>query len=327
MTTTALGVGRDNIGSEGEAYGQTFHARLNYKVVNQTHWGVSLRLDPILYVEITNSDTTTTERQPEFLDLPLSTLVTYKAYSSGLWSTTPGYVFGLSFPTSRASAANGTILQTSNRLLLTQNVPLLGQDAPVLKSVSFDGVVRWDHRFSKATTPVDDGLDRPRQNLVGGSFLDDQLGGGRFARDTLREVLSVSFSESLGGVPITLGADFLFSQQLKPEFDTSCVQIATGPVCVGDGADAPEELFYYGFGASLAVKPVPEASVTLSYGSSSSPLGQQQVSPDGDRQNFFYTPSAEFGLTVFFYPDALYERIATGTPRALAKRKSKRGAF
>ena len=326
VTTTALGVGRDNIGSEHEAYSMVWRVRLNYFVVDQDKWSVSVRTDPTWYVELTNSDSTTTEREPQFLDLPVTQVTTFKAFRDGNWSTALHYGTSLIFPTWVVSHNRGTHLNTSNSLAVTQGIPVLGDDAPLLKSVSLSASVVWSHRFGSATTAVNEDLDRPRQDLTGASFLDDQLGGGRFANDTLKEGISISFSEKLGDVPVGLGAGFVFGQQFKPAFPDSCVSLDTGVACVQDGADNPEELHYYGFQAAIDAQPIPEAAIELSY-SSGGPLGQNTLGADGQHRSIFYSPSAEFGLTLSLFPDALYERL-TGPARSLGTNtKKKRASF
>ena len=330
-TTTMLGLGRDNIGGDAEAYTMIWLFGLNYYVVDQDDWNVRVTATPGFFVELTNSDYTTTQHEPQAIDLPLTGSLGYTLFSDGFWSTGASFTGGLVFPTSPLSYDSGTVLNTTTRLGLSQGIPILGEDAPVLKAISLSGQLRWDHRFSRATTRVNDDLNRPRRTAAGGSQLDDQLGGGALAHDTLREVISLGFSEAAGSVPINLSFDFLFGQQFKYDFasaDTPCVQIATGCVETGssDNVASDQNAFYYGFGASIEVVPTPELGISLAYGSSGSSLGQNTLAEDGTHRSFFYAPDAELSATLTFYPDALYERII-GPPRQLAESESNRRAF
>lgn len=326
-TTTMLGVGDDVIGHDADAYSMAWRLTLKYHLVDLDALDVSVTTQPTWAVELTNSDTSTTKHETQFLDLPLTGTLGYKINGGTLYSTVPTYTTGLMFPTWLLSRNNGTQLTLSNRLGVSQSIPILGEDSPALKSISVKGLLRWDRRFSQAETPVNAGLERPRQTLTGASFLDDQLSGTRLARDTVRELVSLAFSEAIAGMPLGLSFDFLFSQQFKPELGaTTCVQIDTGCATVASSADAPNSAHYYSFGTTLEFQPVPELAVAVSYASSGSPLGQNTLAEDGKRRGFFYAPDAEFGAQLTFFPDALYERIS-GPRRAMAENRGTKRAF
>ena len=310
-TTTLLGVGRDNISDSHEAYVMSWALSLNYYVVDEDDWKLSLRLIPSFATELTNSDVTTTEREPQFGDLPFMATYSRTLYSEGLWATSFSGTGALIFPTSPYSSSIGTYLTTSPRLGLTQVFPLLGKDSPALKSFSLGVNVRWDHRFGAATTAVNDDLDRPRQNATGDTYLSDQVTFGQLATDTLREGISLSFSEAIGSMPISLMAGVSFAQSFKGEYDNSecAVVIETG--CVNS----------VGFNVGLGILPVPELGIDLGYANMTGQLG-----PDGERRDFFYSPGSEFNGTLTFNIDALYERV-TGPKRKLAERKRTRRTF
>jgi hypothetical protein len=326
-TTTMLGVGRDNISDSHEAYSMTFRLTLNYFVIDQDLWTMALWTRPTLYTELTNSDSTTTEREPEFLDLPLLAKFAFNAYNKDGWSTKPALDGGLIFPTWKVTYNSGTILSTTNRAHLTQTIPLLGDDIPVLSSATVVGLFRWDHRFSKADSAVRDDLDRPRQgSRVGFGRLDDQLSGSPLARDTLIETLTLGLSQAPGGVPVDLSFDFFFTQQFKTEFaGTGCdVELATGCVDAASQENVEHVQKYYGFGTTLGVTPVPELGIELSYSSTGSPLGQHTLAEDGTRRSIFYAPDAEFGLNLILHPDAFYQRFASKPAASTtAKKKTK----
>jgi hypothetical protein len=327
-TTAMLGVGQDYQSDDFHSYSMYWRATLQYYLVDQDAWSFRLRSRPTLYVELTNSDTTTTEREPQFLDLDLLGIFGHKLYAKDLWATNATYYSGFIFPTWKNSYGVGTVLTTTNRVALSQDFQVAGPDAPVLKSVNLTGLFRWDHRFSRATTPVNDNVEVRR--LIGlsqTSTVDNTLGNGRLSRETLQEILSLGFSEAIAGMPLNIGFDFIFSQQFKPALlpEGQCVSTLTGPACV-DPQDGDFVAYYYGFSPSIEFIPVPELGISFSYSSSSSPLGQNTLREDGRRRNFGYAPDAEFSLSLTFNPDALYER-ATGPKRKLAQGKKKTVSF
>ncbi|MBW2523301.1 MAG: hypothetical protein JRI23_03960 [Deltaproteobacteria bacterium] len=326
VTTTAVGIGRDNISDSHEMYNMSWSLLLNYYLADQEDYKVNVYIAPGFSVELTNSDWTTTEREPMFDDLPLGA-----SYSRALYQSEGGdFVTAFSgsgvliFPTSPPSYDSGLYLTTSPRLSLTQSFPLAGQDAPVFQSFAIGGSFRWDHQFSEATTAVNPDLQRPRQNQVGESFLSDQLSFGRIAHDTIREALFLSFPSQIGDMELTLSAAISMSQRFVSEFEEAdCVVIQTGEcVTPTENTDTRTSFNSIGFSASATFFPVPEAGMSLGYVNSSGQLG-----PDGTRRDFFYNPNAMFVGSVLISLDAIYERI-TGPPRAgsfvMAKNKNKR---
>ena len=310
-------MGRDNIGSSHESYLMDWSLTLNYYVVDQDKWKISLRLVPSFNVELTNSDVTTTKYEPHFGDLPFVATYSRTLFSKGLWSSGLGLSSGLVFPTSPTSSSIGDYLKTTERLSLSQSIPLLGKDAPVLKSFSIGLGGRWDHRFGKATTAVSDGPIRERMDHTGTSVGSDAIGFGALSTNTLRESISLTFSEAPGGMPLSLGGSFSFYQNYLPTFEgNECeVELPTGCVKADSQADVSTTRYNFGFSVSASFTPTPELGLGLSYANASNTLG-----PDGQTQSIFYSPYARFSGTLTFNPDALYERI-TGPPRKLAKKR------
>jgi hypothetical protein len=330
-TTSMLGIGDDYQSDTHQSYAMLWRITANYYIVDQDDWSVTVRTQPTFFVELTDADDTNLRNEPQFLDLPL--LATYRRnlFSSGLWSTAFSLAQGLILPISPASQNNGTYVIPTHRLVLTQGIPLLGEDAVALKSFTLNGRFRWDHRFSKATTAVDEDLDQLRstKSITGGSQADDQLSGGAFSHDTLIEGVDVEFSEPVGPVVLSLSSGFVFAQQFKYGFSDQGCEIVTPTSTSPDGcvdvpsSDTAEDTFYtYGFSVGVGIQPLPELALNIDYSSSNSPLGQSQLRPDGRRRSVFYTPEAEFSATLTIYPDAFYERM-TGPPRALARDKRK----
>ena len=319
-TTTALGIGRDNIGDSHEVYMMDWSLGLSYTVLDHDVAGsLSMFITPGFGVELTNSGWTTTEREPQFNDLPLGA-----TYVKSLWShddiplgIAASFSPVLVFPTSPASESIGTYLTTSLRPGVSLTIPL-AYKAPVFKAMAAAFSFRWDHRFGAATTPVNDDLDRPRQTSTGDSFLSDQLSFDPLATNTVQESITIMFPQSFAGMDLAFGDGFTFTHAYLPEFEGSdCeVQLVTGCVKASSEEDVRTERNSIGFTAMLSFSPLPEAGFTLAYANSSTQLG-----PDGERRSIFYSPNAAFGANIWLSIDAIYE-AATGPRRSGASTAS-----
>jgi len=337
VTTTALGLGRDNIGGDTEAYVQSYQILLNYFLIDEDAYRLTAYTSPSFSVEMTNSDWTTTKREPQFSDLPLTFSLGGTLYKPGggggddsdvrsgsLLRTTGTARMTFTFPTSPTSSAEGTYLTTSPRLSLTQLVPVLGIDSPVLKFIVLGGSFRWDHRFGEATTAVDDSLDYPRQTGTGETFLSDQLSFSPLALNTMTESGYLYLVEEFGGVELEAYGALTFSQAFYPTFEGSdCdVTILTGCVKAQSTPDVRTSQNSVGFSAGITAYPMPEWGLELAYASEASQLG-----PDGQRRDLFYNPDAVFQANLLISIDGIYEAI-TGPRRAssyiIAKNKDKR---
>lgn len=331
-TTTMLGVGQDLGGRDEEVYSMDWALTLNYVVVDQDKFSFSVSTVPSMTVELTDGSTTK-KREVLFNDLPISGSYKHKLYSKDEWSTGMSLGGGISLPTSRHSFNGGTVLGTSNSIGLSQGIPLLAaamDDAPVLKSFSLSGSVRWDHKFTKADIRTSGDTVRLRMNSAGTAIPSDALSFGGIKHDVVRESIGVAFSEAPGGFPLGLNVGWVFTQSVPYKFgdNSACdVQLVTG--CVDPAQDTsrpgagegPTFQHGWGFDVGIDFAPVPELGIGLAYANS-----HNQLKSDGTRGQLFYSPDAFFSGTLTFNIDALYERI-TGPPRALAEKKGTRRAF
>ncbi len=337
VTTTAIGVGRDNLSDTHEVYAMSWQLLLNYFLIDQDDYRLTVYTAPSFSVELTNSDWTTTEHEPQFNDLPLTFALSGTLYKPGaeggddsdirsgsLLRTSGTARMSAYFPTSPASSANGTYLTTSPRLSLTQLLPVLGAESPVLKFIVVGASFRWDHVFSRATTPVSQDLDRPRQTASGETFLSDQLSFSPLALNTLTESVYLYFVEAFGGIELEAYAAVSMAHAFSPEFENNecAVVIETGCVDVEPNEDARTSQNIVGFSAGVTVYPMAEWGIELAYANQATQLG-----PDGRRRDIFYSPDAVFQANLLISIDALYERF-TGPRRSgsyiIAKRQDKK---
>jgi len=323
-TTTAVGIGRDNIGDNHESVAMIGMLTLKYALIDQDVWSVSSFMGLGAYVELTESNSSVTEREPQVTDFSFGSAAVYKR-AAKKWGTTPNFNLSMALPTSKASRSNGTYLKTQVGAGFSQSFPWF-KGTPVIEDMSASFNFKWGHHFTSSTTPVNTDLDRARQTLTGGSQLDDQLTGGRFAQNSTVERIGLNWGKAFGGIPLNAGLAFVFGQFHKAPFENGtteqCIPIANVAnedcTVVGGEADPIDSTYTYGFQASVGVQPAPELSVGLGYSSSGSGSGQNTLAPDGTRRGFFYSPSAEFALTLTLHPDALYERL-TGPKRKIAQ--------
>ncbi len=312
-----LGVGKNYQGGDYLSATMSWSAWLNYYLVDQEKDTLTVTAAPAFAVELTNSDDTVTKRQPQFQDMPVWFSYSRTLFKKDLWATKLRAWARFTFPTNPYSYGSGTYLTTSPWIWLMQNIPLAGEKSPAFKSFTVGLITRWDHRFGRATTKVNGDLQRPRMSASGEVFLSDQLSFKPLVGDTVKESIWLGFNEAIAKMPLSVFARFNFSQAFLPSFDHSCdVVLATGCVNSQSPADVRHTRYGWGFDANVIFQPVPEAGVWLAYGNDSA----NQLASDGTRHwSPFWSPDAVFSATVLFYPDALYERVAFGQKRSMAK--------
>jgi hypothetical protein len=318
VTTTALGVGRDNLGDSDEQYVMSWSLILSYYLVDQEKLAresdsffVRLLVNPNWSVELTNAANTTNENEVWFGPLAVIgqfhwNVVGFGKDEAHKFGIRPQ--LGLIFPTDPPSIANGTILTLSPRLNFYQNLPLI-PDSPVLDDVDLLLALRYDHRFSEATTPVSEDLERPRTLPSGEGFLSDQLSSARLTTDSFRQTVQVSFGEAFADMDLSLSTAFTFRQDHVPALSDAVVALPTGPAVVAADADATNWRHTGIFETSVEYSPIPELTVAFGYANEALRLGE-----DGQTRSFFYSPGAAFSGDLIVSFDAIYERI-TGPAR------------
>lgn len=322
VTTTAVGIGRDNIGSEGEQYTQGLALALNYFLIEPkdsegNSRGYSLRVATSLGfdVELTDSDITNTQREPQLRDIPLSLVLSKPLWKSANeeWSLSSAFNGSLIFPTSPFSRGQGVYLTTSPRASLFLTVPLRGKDAPFLKNMFLGLGGRYDHRFARADVPTNPDLERPRQATTGNLFLSDQLSGRSLDANGVRWSAFAFLSEKVFGGDFWASLGVGMAYQFLNDFgDTSngCdVVIATGCTTALRKDDSATARVSTSFSIGVNYFPTAEFGFGLGYDNVAGQLGL-----DGKRRNFFYSPDAQFSASVIVSPDAIYERL-TGPAR------------
>ena len=266
-----------------------------------------------LYHEFTNSDETTQKNETVIGATSLWLQYARKIHRDGEYVTAISVApLRLMLPTDKASRASGMLFGAGASVGISQTIPIQGKSAPALESARLGVSLIYNHPFTRATTAVNEDLDRTRQDAAGRTFLSDQLRGGTMPNHSLNVAATA-------GLQITPKLSFstsyilLNSWSYRPT-DASCaVQTLTGCVAVGENPDAPNFRVNTWLLTSLDYDLVNELSLGLGYYNFTGQLG-----PDGQRRNPLWSPDARVFFTVTANLDAVYERAVGGSASASA---------
>lgn len=314
VTSTAVGIGRDNIGGEGEYYGLDFTLAPRLYLLDLEKDKIYATVEAGFAVELTNSDTTTTRNEPYFKDLQAGI-----AYARNLflsedkeWSTDAAIRGRFIFPTSPTSYNQGRLLTTSLGASVGQTIRLLGNAADGLNNITVTAGFTWAHLFSRSYSPVNGDLQRTRQNATGASFESDQLTFNSLDIDRL--IPSIALDLPLYK-DLSLATQFRLIGRFKHKYEgTDCdVELATG--CVS-GASSPDAVTYVTnstFDVALTQGIYDVVDVTLGYNNETLTLGE-----DGQNRNIFYSPDAQFYLDITANIDVIYSKASGRDKKAVA---------
>ena len=153
-TSTAIGIGRDNIGGEDEEAGFLWIFTPNAYVLDLPKDKINVSATLWWLIDVTNADTTT-NREVLFRDTPIKATYTRSLYDSSdkEWSTKGKISAGVILPTSPLSYHEGKYLTTTLGASVSQIFKLLGTKADGLNNLTLTGSVGWNHLFSRTYTP------------------------------------------------------------------------------------------------------------------------------------------------------------------------------
>jgi hypothetical protein len=304
VTTQTFGVGSDY-----QSYDPTYEwwlaVKPRYTVFERGRDAIAVNLWLNAYLELTNSDTTT--REHELLLGPTYLWATYghvfrdeRGYKSSV-SIGPR----ITLPTDKAAFDAGQILGMGGLLGGAQAFPLRGAGARAFTGARIGATATYSHYLDRATSPVDGGLHRLREDLNGLSVASDLLSGAMLASNSL----SVSV---LGDLQILRRLDLSLSYVLinywlypVPSFQ-DCVPV-TGCVTPTTNVDPTTFRVNTWLTAALTYDVSPELSVGAGYYNLAN-----QLSPYGTRRDPLWSPAARFFLTVTGNLDAIYRRLRPG---------------
>lgn len=320
VTTTTVGIGAD-YQSANPVYEWWLAFKPRYAFYESKAESFSVSVWANFYLELTNSDTTTTEHEPVLGPTWIATtygrtLLERDGYKTSL---TVGPRFAI--PTDKASRNTGTILGLGASAGLSQRIPLQGEGAPALNWMRLGITATYNHPIAKSTTltgpgqpgqslgaPVEDlgnGRTTGVQGTSGGtqSVSNDQLSGGLITR----HALTVAFS---GDLQVTPKLGFSLSYSLINRWSYQPTQV---PICIATGCIDPigidSPTFYRASNwvtVSADYDVIDEVTLSLGYYNQALQLG-----PDGQRRDILWSPEARFFFTVTGNLDAIYEALAS----------------
>jgi hypothetical protein len=269
-----------------------------------------------LYLELTNSDTTTTQREPVVGPTTLWGLYTYTFYEHAGYRTAASFGPRMTLPTDRASRNAGQLLGLGAMGAATQTVPLAPEGAKALTSLRFGFSAIFIHPFNRAITPVNGDLEQPRQDVAGRSIASDQLRPGMNVANALTLLFTggVQLLPRLGfGVSYVIGNSWAYAPT-----DVPVCTVQTGCITPTSLGDPPSFRVSTWALASLDYDALDEMTVSLGYYNLTS-----QIGADGQRRNPLYSPDARFYLTLTGNLDVIYDRLKskpTAPPTTQARR-------
>jgi hypothetical protein len=250
--------------------------------------------------EFTNSDTTTAQGETTLSDATLYTSYSRLLSGHGGYGTMARATLPiLTFPTSKFSYSNGTYLGLGGGLGITEAVPLVGKDSPVLGRVQFSGAISYNHTFTRAVVPSNPGLRRVRTDPDGNTVPGDQLVGAAFPEHEL-QLDARMFAE------ITDRLGFYVEASYRPTWKYGFSNVPLGNVQTGTVIpQIPDNPTRYvvltQFETFIGYDVTDELSVSLGYINL-----EQQLAPDGQRRSIFWSPGAQFYVQVIGRLDAIY---------------------
>ena len=317
-STKIFGVGGDYNGSEDEVYSMDFGLNIRYTFFSRPKTKIFVNVAGGVEVELTNSDSTTTKREPRLRDTSAGIGISQRLFTSANkeTSTSLQVVSSALLPTSLLSQRQGRYLGTNLSASIFHLQNLAGSDATWFQNVFLLGSVGWGHTFSRAYTPTSTELavtQRPRQVNCNGeagcsSDSSDQLSNFSLAHDSVR--FGGAFYLSVYKDVLSFGNYWEISERYRYGFKDACVELSTVEGCapagglsnpVTRGAVTTFDLsFSYNLMDNLG-------RVDLGYTNTTNQLGE-----NGQRRSAFYSPDAQFYMNVAAYLDGIYDKASSG---------------
>ncbi len=273
-------------------------AKPRYYFIDNPGRLLSVRLEGGLYREFTDSDSTTQRGEWAFQDTDLALVYAHRFLGP---ADTDGTLLELrpitlTLPTSKTSYDAGRYF-AAGALVGVNNVrPILNDKVLSLVRLAA-GYERW---FARATVPTSTSLNRVRLTPDGRTASGDQLAGSSLVRDQL--TFAARFRLEFGEA-VVWTTDFAFAPAWKYNLQDDvqlCGVVATGCTEVDVSDNDSRYQVATQFATEVSIRLVRSLSLEFGYGNASDQLG-----PDGRRRGVFYSPGAEFLVSLSFQPHEL----------------------
>jgi hypothetical protein len=301
VTTQTVGVGADY-----QSYNPTYEWWIALKPRYTIYEGeadvVSVSLWMNLYLELTNSDTSTRYREP--LLGPTYLWGTYGHTFRDLRGYKTAATIGprLTFPTEKAAYDSGQILGLGAMAGASQTLPLAGKLARAMQGARLGIGTIYNYWLNRSTSPVNGDLRQLRQDLGFGPLVSDVLRPGMNVRESLSIALSGDL-QILRKLGLSLSYVSLSSWRYSPP--SAHLILDTGPIAPTDVAGATTYGVSTWTTAALSYDVMDELSLSLGYYNMAN-----QLAPSGLRRDPSWSPAARFFLTLTGNLDAILHRVA-----------------
>jgi len=288
------------VGADFQSYDPTYElwlsAKPQYYFIDRAHNKLSLSVWLNAFWELTNSDTTTKQREillgPTFVTAPY-----LHVFRRGLWGDRPGYKTAVSvgprivLPTDKASWDSGQYVSLGVTSFLSQGVPLRGEDARFWRGAEFTLGVAAGAPISRATSAVNNDIRQLREDVAGRLIVSDQLRGSM----NTKYYLNLSASAD---VQVTSRTTFSASYVILDSWaylpnDAQVCSLFTGCVAPMGGDNPPNFRVATWLTASLAYELTKTLNLAVGYFNRAN-----QIGPDGQRRSPFWSPDARLFVTV-----------------------------
>ena len=308
ISTTMVGVGRDNIGHEDEYYAWDFILAPNLYVLDEPNDKINIFAEAGVGVEWTDAGDTVTKHEPRLHDTQVGAGYTRSIFTSDdkEWATSAGLKVRGIFPTAKSSINQGKYFTVAVGASVSQVVRLLGKDADGLNNLTVTGGLTYSHLFSRAEVPTNESLGRDRQNAFGQNISSDTLSGTPFDPDRL--IPSVLFTLPLYK-DLTLATQFRLIGRFKHALKGNGCDVSqpgTGGCVEADTVEDPVTYVTSStFDVSLGIPIYDIFDLDIGYNNETLTLGN-----DGKSRNVFYSPDAVFYLDLVANIDVMYSKAS-----------------
>ncbi len=321
VTANTVGVGQD-YQTYNPTYDWTLLLRPRYYFIDRDNWRYSVQATVGAAQELTNSDGTTGRRQLDAEDTLLALRYDRTLFRSGRTISAIGLALPeLDLPTSRGSRNNGRIMGVGGALIPAQQIPL-AKEGPFFTTFTVAGLARYQHYLTRSTVPTHDELTRPRTDLNGRLVISDQLGAPAFPEHEARFGFN---TELMIHERVALISDF----QWRPtwsyglDHEAEICDLLTGCAKI-DSVDNPQTYqLITAFATEVEAQVMDELSVSVGYQNLAN-----QIGPDGQRRNMFYSPNARFYLTLTAFLAEIFDKHAEPSRKnlTLARTRTRLGS-
>src|SRR5262245_52986073 len=159
-TTQTVGLGKD-YQSSNQTYELWFALKPRYTFYETKTTALSVGLWTNLFLELTNSDTTTTEHEPVLGWTVVSAGLSQTLFEQGGYKTSLSLGPRVTLPTDRESRNAGRYFTLGASGGLSQTIPLAGKAAPSFNSMKLGVSSIYGHQFNRYTTPTNENIQQP----------------------------------------------------------------------------------------------------------------------------------------------------------------------